>query len=54
MLTVMAVTILPMGNRGENSEYCEEKSGKEKEKEENLCLSLILPALSGGNSCLSG
>ena len=44
MITTMAITIVREGNRGENSEYCEEKTGKEEEKERNLYRSLVLPA----------
>lgn len=36
MITTMAVTIVCEGNRGENSEYCEEKTAKEEKEKGNL------------------
>lgn len=40
----MAIAIAHEGNRGENSEYCEEKTGKEEEEEGDLYCSPVLPA----------
>lgn len=41
----MAIAIAHEGNRGENSEYFEEKKkGKEEEEEGDLYCSLVLPA----------